>query len=123
MYIRSSNRNILQYDQKLRWIAKSLRKNATEAERLLWQELRSRKLGYKFRRQHALHGYIVDFYCYAKMLVIEVDGSIHDAKIDHDRSKDDILKLNGFKVIRFTNEAVIYHLTEVTNTIQHYLAQ
>ncbi|MFA6475429.1 MAG: endonuclease domain-containing protein [Patescibacteria group bacterium] len=123
MYIRSSNRNILQYDQKLRWIAKSLRKNATDAELILWQELRTRKLGYKFRRQHALHGYIVDFYCYEKMLVIEVDGSIHNMKNDHDHSKDDILKLNGFKVIRFTNEVVICRLAEVINTIQQHLTQ
>jgi very-short-patch-repair endonuclease len=60
-------------------IARKLRKEQTKGEKVLWERLRSRKIrGQKFKRQHSIGSFITDFYCYAKRLVVEVDGSIHD---------------------------------------------
>jgi len=58
--------------------AKELRRNMTPAEKLLWQEVRAKKLGVRFRRQQIIAGFIVDFYCHRAALVVEVDGDIHD---------------------------------------------
>jgi len=58
--------------------AKELRRNMTSAEKLLWQEVRAKKLGVRFRRQQIIAGFIVDFYCHRAALVVEVDGDIHD---------------------------------------------
>lgn len=121
MYLRYTDAKTLRHDQKLRSLAKVLRREATPTEQLLWQQLRSRRLGYKFRRQHALHGYIVDFYCYERMLVIEVDGGIHETKIEHDQSKDELLKLNGYKILRFLNDEVLYDMQRVLHTIKEHL--
>lgn len=60
--------------------AKALRKRQTDAERLLWQQINEKKLGVKFRRQHPISFYIVDFYCHEVKLIIELDGGIHDLK-------------------------------------------
>jgi len=81
-----------------------LRKNMTEAENYLWQLIRDRRLnGYKFRRQHPIGGYILDFYCPSKKLAVELDGSQHDILVqkhsDNKRTKD-LLKM-GIHVIRF----------------------
>lgn len=89
--------------------SKSLRKKQTDAEKLLWSNLRNRKLnGYKFRRQHAIKSYIVDFYCAEKMLSIEVDGEIHLKKeqIEYDKNRTEELNLLEIKEIRFTNEEI-----------------
>jgi imidazole glycerol-phosphate synthase subunit HisF len=89
--------------------AKKLRENMTGAEVVLWEYLRQHPLGYKFRRQHPVGIYIVDFYCHKLKLVKEVDGSIHgepevrDADIERQRQ----LELDGLKVMRFTNEEVL----------------
>jgi cyclase len=89
--------------------AKELRGNMTEAELVLWEYLRQHPWGYKFRRQHPLGIYIVDFYWHKLKLVIEVDGSIHDlaaikaADIERQRQ----LEMDGLIVIRFTNEEVL----------------
>lgn len=59
--------------------AAELRKNMTTAEKILWEKLRNRQvLGYRFRRQHPIHDVVVDFFCYEAMLVVEVDGDVHD---------------------------------------------
>lgn len=89
--------------------AKELRSNMTQAELVLWEYLRQRPLGCKFRRQHPLGIYVVDFYCHQLKLVIEVDGSVHGEKdvraADVERQRQ--LELDGLKVIRFTNEEVL----------------
>jgi cyclase len=99
--------------------AKELRGNLTHAELVLWGYLKQRPLGFKFRRQHPLGIYIVDFYCHALNLVIEVDGSIHDSvdiKVkDEQRQKD--LKNDGLVVLRFRNEQVEKHLELVIEQI------
>ena len=88
---------------------KQLRTSGTKAEAVLWLALKGKKLGYKFRRQHGIGPYIVDFYCSEKKLIIEVDGSSHQDEVIHERDKirQKYLEDFGFKVIRFTNEEVL----------------
>ena len=89
--------------------SRELRQVSTEAEKLLWAELRNRKLnGLKFRRQHPIDKYIVDFYCHEKKLVIELDGSIHDKKENKEYDQARTIELGGLKikVIRFRNDEV-----------------
>src|SRR5688572_25602055 len=83
--------------------AKALRKNMTDAEKLLWYHLRQKPNGYKFRRQHPIWMYIADFYCHAKKLVIEIDGSIHSLEPvkENDFYRENILKKSDLIVLRF----------------------
>lgn len=89
--------------------ARLSRLHSTKAEELLWERLRANQTGYKFRRQHPLLKYVVDFYCHALKLVIEVDGSIHREPINHleDENKDFDLADKAIEVLRFTNDQVI----------------
>lgn len=99
--------------------AESLRYRMTTAEELLWQHLKGKQLGVKFRRQHPLGIYIADFYCHQHKLVIELDGSIHKLPdvIQNDIIRQNNLVFDGFKVLRFTNEQVINHLEKVLENI------
>ncbi|TCD26279.1 endonuclease domain-containing protein [Pedobacter psychrodurus] len=112
-------------NSKLFEFSKALRKNQTEAEEIMWQCLRNRKiLNFKFRRQHPLHKYIADFYCPEAKLVIEVDGGIHEKaeNQEYDQNRTDELKQIGITVIRFTNEDVNNNLDKVINVIKRYLS-
>jgi len=100
--------------------AKELRRNMTNAEKILWKELRTNKLGWHFRRQQIIHGYIVDFYCHQKSLIIEVDGEIHQHQIEEDRQREDVLKEYGFKIIRFQNYEVERELPQVLTRIRKF---
>jgi len=99
---------------------KKLRKDQTEAEKVLWAQLRGRKLkGLKFRRQHPLGNYIADFYCHELKLVIELDGEIHDsveAKLN-DKIRTQYLIENGFQVLRFKNLEVLGEINTVLQKI------
>ena len=98
-----------------------LRKNATSAEAFLWRYLSNRKLkGRKFRRQHSIKNYIVDFYCPSEKLVIELDGQIHmNAKnAVKDEKRDLHLKSLDFKVLRFENKMVFENLGSVLQEIK-----
>jgi cyclase len=99
--------------------AKELRENMTEAEVVLWEYLRQHPFGYKFRRQHPLGIYVVDFYCHKLNLVIEVDGSVHGEKevIEADMERQRQLERDGLKVARFTNEEVLKKREEVIDRI------
>ena len=104
--------------------AKHLRRNMTKPEKILWDELKSRKLdGLKFRRQHPLKYYIADFYCHEQKLVIEIDGEIHQEESynDHDEIRSAVLENYGIKVIRFSNEDVINGLEKVKQDISNYI--
>ena len=93
-----------------------LRNRETEAEKLLWEELRGNKVnGLKFRRQHPVSLFIADFYCHKLKLVIEIDGGYHFTKeqILKDKERTEILNSNGLEVIRFKNEEVLQNLDEV----------
>jgi 5-methyltetrahydrofolate--homocysteine methyltransferase len=98
--------------------AKEMRNKPTEAEKMLWNVLSNKGLdGFKFRRQHIIGEYIVDFVCLEKRLIIEVDGSIHNLpeQIAHDKLRTDWLQSKGFKVVRFLNHEV---LNDLFNTIE-----
>ena len=102
-------------------IAKNLRKRATGAERLLWNHLRSRQLeGLKFRRQEQIGNYLVDFVCFERRLVIEIDGGQHALKTEKDRDdlRDEFLKVEGFKVFRFWNNEVLGNIDGVLEVIR-----
>jgi very-short-patch-repair endonuclease len=111
-------------NSKLFEFSKALRQKQTEAEDIMWQCLRNRKiLGFKFRRQHPLDKYIADFYCYEVKLVVEVDGGIHNRleNREYDKGRSDELRELGITVIRFTNEEVSDHIEMVLNVIRRYL--
>lgn len=101
------NTNMAQRARELRW-------TMTEAEKALWQALRTNRLeGWHFRRQQVIDSFIVDFYCHAAGLVVEVDGDIHVTQRDQDAERDQLLALRGLRVVRFTNQEVIQHLDQV----------
>lgn len=104
--------------------AKENRKNATEAEELLWQELRNHKLGVKFRRQHPVDNFIPDFVCLKEKLIIEVDGSVHDEpeQQQKDVERDRILNEQGYRVLRFRNNDVLSSVSNVIAEIQKALS-
>jgi cyclase len=88
--------------------ARELRNKLTPAEQVFWLRLKEQFPEYKFRRQHPISIYIVDFYCHKLKLVIEIDGSVHDseeAKLDDEKRQNDLENLN-LTVIRFTNNQV-----------------
>ena len=99
--------------------ARKLRKNLTPAEAILWQALRNKQLeGLRFRRQHPVGNFILDFYCPACKLVVEIDGKIHDRQIDYDNARTTKLAEHGYKVLRFSNEQVINNLSDVLAEIR-----
>lgn len=100
--------------------ARALRRNSTEAERLLWSRLRSRRLaGLKFRRQAPIGRYIVDFLCIEKKVIVELDGGQHnwETRIDRDKNRHDWLESQGYKVLRFWNFEVYQDVQTVLNKI------
>lgn len=101
--------------------ANSNRHNPTEAESVLWQYLRASQLGHKFLRQHVIGTYIVDFLCRSTGLVIEVDGGYHNIKEQQEQDvvRTEWLEEHGFKVIRFTNEQVLFDIDNVIETIKN----
>ena len=98
------------------------REQPTRAEAVLWRALRSNKSGLKFRRQHAVRHYIVDFYCAELGIVIEVDGPIHDRQKDADAVRQADLEADGLTFLRFTNEDVLKRLDHVMATIEQLKA-
>jgi very-short-patch-repair endonuclease len=90
--------------------ARQLRRNATVPERILWGLLRDRRLsGVKFRRQHSVGPYVVDFYCHSHRLVVELDGRSHDDRGLDDRRRQDYLEMvAGLKVFRVGNDDVLH---------------
>ena len=101
----------------LKEFAKKNRENMTLAEQVLWEELKKNQNGHRFLRQHIIGDYIVDFLCKDDGLIVEVDGGYH---AEREQQEDDALRTQflestGFRVIRFTNEEVLY---DTENTIQ-----
>jgi very-short-patch-repair endonuclease len=102
-------------------ISKTLRKRATDAENRLWFHLRGKQLeGVKFRRQEPIGDYIVDLVTFEKRLVIEIDGSQHAEEIekDKDRQRDEWLRSQGFRVLRFWSNEVLQNLEGVLEAIR-----
>ena len=105
--------------------AKALRNNPTEAEKVLWEKLRLKQIGVKFRRQHPINIYIADFYCHMKKLVVEVDGDYHlmsDQK-EYDELRTEDIKEYGIEVIRFKNEEVLNEIDKVVKKIKEVIAR
>ncbi len=103
---------------------RELRKNQTSAENIFWEIVRGKRfLGLKFRRQHQIGNYIVDFYCHSEKLIIELDGGIHNEpeQQKRDRQRDDYLKSLGHQILRFKNQDIFNNLEEVIETITNHL--
>lgn len=102
-----------------------LRNRMTKAENILWEELRNKKLGVKFRRQHPFCGFILDFYCHQFKLSIELDGKYHEDKIqrEYDEQRTVIINREGLTEVRFTNEEVYNSLEKVIEKITSHLQE
>jgi very-short-patch-repair endonuclease len=99
---------------------KELRNNSTSAEAELWNHLKNKQLnGYKFRRQHSINNYIVDFFCPAESLIIELDGDSHGDyhSIEKDEKRDRDLNSLGYKVLRFENRFIFQDIDWVKEEI------
>jgi len=107
--------------RNLTHITRRLRKESTDAERLLWRYLRRKSFfGRKFRRQEQIGDYIVDFFCFEKKLIIELDGGPHnqDETKLNDVKRQKWLELQNFKVIRFWNTEVLKNINGVLQVIK-----
>ena len=102
---------------------KNLRNNATSAEQKLWDELKHKKTGYKFRRQYSVNNYILDFYCVELKLCIELDGDSHNGveAVDYDLARDKYLESVGIETLRFFNEEVFDDINKVLERIRKHL--
>jgi very-short-patch-repair endonuclease len=101
-----------------RRFARELRKAPTAAEDTLWQALRGRRLaGLRFKRQVPVLAYTVDFLCFEKKLIIEIDGKQHDWFTEYDARRTEEIESQGFTVLRFSNEQVLTDLDQVMKTI------
>jgi very-short-patch-repair endonuclease len=104
--------------ERLRDFARSMRKEPTPSERIVWRILRSKRLGgLKFRRQAPVGPYIADFASFDRRLIVELDGSHHDPD-GYDGKRDAWLKEQGFRVLRFPNEEVLENPDGIADVIQ-----
>jgi len=106
----------------LKKFAKEMRKEPTEAENKLWVYLNDDKLGVRFRRQHVVKSFVVDFVSIKNSLIVEVDGEIHNELKERDRQRTEIFEEMGFTVLRFTNEQVLNNIDSVITEIKEALA-
>lgn len=108
----------------LRPAVQEMRAEPTRAEQILWRHLRDRRLnGLKFRRQHAIDRFVVDFFCREAALIIEVDGPIHNHQRVEDVEREQILLDYGFSIMRFTNQEVFENIDSVLAKITETAAQ
>jgi very-short-patch-repair endonuclease len=103
--------------------ARQLRRNATEAEKRLWRALREFSTGLRFRRQHPVGPYIVDFACPGAKLAIEIDGGQHADEKAADAARTEVLMRHGYRVLRFWNNEVMDNLPGVLETILRKLSE
>jgi very-short-patch-repair endonuclease len=101
--------------------AQSLRREMTDAERVLWSRLRLEQLGVKFRRQHPFGPYIADFACLQPKLIVELDGSQHAEQAGYDARRDAFFRSHGFQVLRYPSNAPLTNLEGVLTDIQGHL--
>ena len=106
----------------MKTLARKLRKEATDAERLLWKHLRAHRMaGYKFRRQAVIEPYIVDFLCLEARLVIEADGGQHMELANEDKKRTVFLESLGYRVMRFWNHEILGDIDTVLDRIYGFL--
>lgn len=114
------------YQRSLKGFARQLRASTTDAETKLWFQLRRKQIaGVQFYRQKPVASYIVDFYCPAAKLVVELDGSQHldENALIKDHLRDEALISLGLKVLRFDNRQVLLEMSEVLQVIHHVIEQ
>jgi len=110
------------YSESIFVAAKKLRKKQTHAEKLLWDEIRAKKIaGYKFRRQVPFDRFILDFLCPEQKLIIEIDGGYHQHFKEKDKERDLYFLAKGYKILRFSNEMIIERMNEVILEIKKQL--
>ena len=112
------------FNKNFKHLSRELRKNMTDAERLVWSKIRRKQLkGYQFYRQKNIGDYIVDFYCPATKLIVELDGSQHYSKegTEKDRMRDNYLSGLGFTVLRFSDREVFKNMEGVLERIYEHL--
>jgi len=115
---------VLPYNKNLKELARVLRKNMTDAERFLWSKIRRKQLKeFQFYRQKNIGDYIVDFYCPAAKLIVEIDGGQHysEENIVKDEVRDKFLSDLGFRVLRFSNSDVFKNIEGVVEEIYNHL--
>ncbi len=114
----NSGGEVLNLPNNPKSISRHLRKEATPAEVILWEEIRNRKLGgLKFRRQYPVLGFILDFYCAEKSLGIELDGSIHVTQKEYDEWREKLIQEKGIRIARFSNQEIVENLEDVKTKI------
>jgi very-short-patch-repair endonuclease len=107
---------------RLRYNARELRNNATDAERLLWRSLRGRQLaGFRFRRQMPIAGYIADFASPDARLVVELDGGQHADRIEYDQRRCEVMADAGYRIVRYWNHDVLTRTADVLADIHRHL--
>ncbi|HOD15319.1 MAG TPA: endonuclease domain-containing protein [Spirochaetota bacterium] len=100
-------------------LARDLRNNLTECERLLWERLKRKQVaGCKFRCQHPIYRYILDFYCHEKHLAIEIDGDVHKDRKDYDDYRDEFIMSMGIKTLRFSNRNIKQNIDRVIYEVE-----
>jgi len=109
----------------LKAFARENRSHQTEAERILWQCIKGNALGHKFLRQHIIGDYIVDFLCRDLQLIVEIDGGYH---AERQQEEDDALRQHwlesaGYKVIRFTNNDILFNIDRTLIILEDYVKQ
>ncbi len=114
----SASKTIFQY-------AEVLRKNMTEAEKIIWERLCKNQLDVRIRRQHPIFNFIADYYCHELKLVIEIDGGIHLSKEnrEYDINRDTTLNEFGIQIIRFTNDQVINNIDGIIREIKNKIEE
>ena len=123
---------LMRYFDTLQY-AREHRKNPTNAEKVFWEKVKSRKLfGLKFNRQFLMKYkevlgnklyYIADFHNFEHKLVIEIDGSIHQEQIEYDRDREENIRVLGYQILRFSNEEVLSRWDDVEMKIKEFLTQ
>ena len=103
-------------------LARQLRREMSAAETVHWKYLRNASAGYRFRRQHPIGPYVLDFYCYELNLCIELDGGVHDEPMAdrHDEVRTEYLNSQGITVLRYSNDAVFSHPESILESIRGF---
>ena len=110
----------MHYSKKI--FARTLRKKQTHEEQKVWEVLRNRRFhNLKFRRQHVLEGFVVDFYCHRLRLVVEIDGKVHEKQKEYDGLRQAILEESGYIIIRVSNDEVNRNMDVLLNRLKQFV--
>jgi very-short-patch-repair endonuclease len=114
----------IRYNRKLREVSRQLRDNPTKAEKLMWDFLRKYFSEHDFSRQVPMDNFIVDFFCKKQKLIIEIDGSVHDAQKERDIERDNILSVKyQLNILRFTNDEVFKNRLKIKKELENYFTK